>query len=144
MRRRATLVAAAASALLADQLTKAAVTAALAPGERAEVVGPLAFHHTRNTGVAFSLFAGSGTILAVVASIALAALVVVLPRLQLGPPGSLGIGLVLGGAAGNLVDRIRLGHVTDFVEVSRWPEFNVADACITVGVGLVLVASFRR
>ncbi|SRR6266508_774536 len=142
---RRTLVVAAALALIADQLSKLAVAHWLEAGERVEVVGPLTLYRTQNTGVAFSLFTGSGTALAIVAAAALLALIVVLPRY--GParrPGPLGMGLIIGGALGNLVDRFRLGHVVDFIDLPHWPAFNVADSCITVGVVLVLLAAVRR
>jgi signal peptidase II len=142
---RRTLAVAAACALLADQLSKAAVTAWLEPGERVNVLGPLDLHPTHNTGVAFSLFSGSGALLAVLAAVALLVLVVVLTRLgPTRPPAPLGMGLILGGAAGNLVDRARLGYVVDFIDLPRWPEFNVADSCLTVGVVLVILATLRR
>jgi signal peptidase II len=142
---RRTVVVAAAGALVADQLTKAAVDRWVDPGERVDVVGPVGIHPTRNTGVAFSLFTGSGALLAVLAAVALVVLVVVLPRIGSSrPPGPLGMGLIIGGAAGNLLDRARLGYVVDFVEVSRWPEFNVADSCLTVGVVLVVYATLRQ
>ena len=129
---RAALVAAAVVAL--DQLTKAIVRAQIERFEEVDLVLGLKFIHTRNTGVAFSMFSGGGAIVIVIALVALAALLVfffshIHKKLVWLPTG-----LLIGGAAGNLIDRIRIGAVTDFVKFPHFPAFNVADMCITFGV----------
>jgi signal peptidase II len=129
--------------VVADQATKAIVRHSLDPFERVKVVPGVHLVRTQNSGVAFSVFSGGGPVVVVVAVLALGALlaffVTHLHRRLVWLP----TGLLLGGAAGNLIDRVRLGGVTDFVQLPHWPAFNVADACITVGV-LVLVWVLER
>ena len=133
---RAALVAGVVVAL--DQLVKAVVRAQLAPGERIAVLPGVQLVHVRNEGVAFGLLAGGGALLIVVAVAALAALLAFFATHVRRPLAWLPTGLLVGGAAGNLVDRLGDGAVTDFVKLPHWPAFNVADIAITAGV-LVLV-----
>jgi signal peptidase II len=129
--------------VVADQATKAIVRASLDPFERAKVIPGVHLVRAENSGVAFSVFSGGGPVVVIVAVLALGALlaffVTHLHRRLVWLP----TGLLLGGAAGNLIDRIRLGAVTDFIKLPHWPAFNLADACITVGV-LVLVWVLER
>jgi signal peptidase II len=138
---RAALVAAAVVA--ADQLTKAIVRSEIAPGEQISVLPGVHLVRASNPGIAFSQLAGGGALVVVVALVALGALLAFffthLHRRLVWLP----TGLLVGGAAGNLIDRIRLGAVTDFVKLPHWPAFNVADACITVGV-ITLVYVLER
>jgi signal peptidase II len=125
--------------VIADQASKAVVRASIDPFERVQVIpGVLRLIDTRNSGVAFSVFAGGGALVVVVAVVALGALVAFflthLHRRLVWLP----TGLLLGGAAGNLVDRARLGGVTDWIKLPHWPAFNLADACITLGVLLLI------
>ena len=120
--------------VVADQVTKAIVRAQISRFEEHELILGIKLIHTRNTGVAFSLFSGGGPFVVIIAFVALAALLAffvthIHKRLVWLPTG-----LLLGGAAGNLIDRIRLGAVTDFVKFPWWPAFNVADICVTFGV----------
>ncbi|MCO5315627.1 MAG: signal peptidase II [Solirubrobacterales bacterium] len=127
----------AALVVAADQAAKSAVTARILPGEAVDVLGPLRFTLSYNDGVAFGLAGGTGILvilLAVVALMALGAFIATAPARW---PTVLASGLILGGAAGNLIDRIRLGHVTDFILLPGWPAFNLADCAITVGVVLL-------
>ncbi len=137
------LVAVAVAAVLADQLTKQIVVSQLAFGEAVEVVGPLAIHHVRNSGIAFGLFstwAGAITILTV---LAVAWMVGYFARAGARHPVlPVALGLLIGGSAGNLVDRIRLGHVTDYLDLRYWPAFNLADVFIVAGVAILLAALF--
>jgi signal peptidase II len=94
--------------------------------------------HVRNSGVAFGLFAGGGALLVAVAALALVALLAFFVTHARRPLAWLPTGLLIGGAAGNLIDRLLDGAVTDFVKLPHWPAFNVADMAITLGV-LVLV-----
>lgn len=141
------LVAAAAAVVLAlDRFTKNAVAAALAPGETREVVGDtLRITHVQNTGAAFGLLPERTLLLSVLSVIAV--IVIVAYYRQLRSDSRLiaaTLGLVLGGAVGNLYDRVTQGYVVDFVDAGigpyRWWTFNVADASIVVGIGAVLAA----
>jgi signal peptidase II len=125
-----------------DQLTKAIVRDGLAVGESWPSDGWLVkITHVTNTGAAFGILQDQGLFLTVTAVIAIGAIVFY----YLFPPLEHGIlriamGLLLGGAAGNLLDRIRLGHVTDFVDFPNYPQFNVADSSIVVG--LIVIGAF--
>ena len=111
--------------------------------EEVELVLGAKLINTRNTGVAFSLFSGGGPIVVIVAVIALTALLAFFITHMRRRLIWLPTGLLLGGAAGNLIDRVRLGAVTDFVKLPHWPAFNVADVCITAGV-IVLIYVLER
>lgn len=126
--------------LAADQLTKALVRSSLQLGEQRKVIGPLSFVHVHNKGVAFGFLGGGGLPVLVLTLAALALLVGYFARHPERPLLWIPTGLLLGGALGNVIDRLRQGYVTDFVHFPHWPSFNVADMCITVGVvALVLV-----
>ena len=117
-----------------DQITKSIVTAEIARGERVDVIGPLQFTLTYNDGVAFGLAGGGGIFVILLSVIALVALGVFVGTAPEKTGTWVAGGLILGGAVGNLIDRVRLGHVTDFVLLPNWPAFNIADCAITVGV----------
>jgi signal peptidase II len=129
------------AAVGADQLTKVLVTRRLGLGEEADVIGPLSIHHVQNTGIAFGLFP-SATLLVT----AFTALAVVWMLYFFARSGSrhallpVALGFLIGGSASNLLDRLRLGHVTDFLDVRYWPAFNLADSFIVVGVVILLAA----
>jgi signal peptidase II len=129
--------------VVADQITKAIVRANISRVEEIDLVLGVKLIHTRNTGVAFSLFSGGGPLIVIIAIVALGALLAFFLTHLHRPLVWLPTGLFLGGAAGNLIDRVRLGAVTDFVKIPHWPAFNVADICITFGV-LTLVWVFER
>ncbi|HET7636870.1 MAG TPA: signal peptidase II [Candidatus Limnocylindria bacterium] len=139
------LLVVAAVILVADQLTKALVVANIDPGERIDVIGDVVqLWHAQNAGAAFSLFQG-GLLLFLVVSVVALAMVAYFHRAFRGESRwlQLILGMVLGGTLGNLVDRIRLGYVTDFLSVgigqTRWPTFNVADSALVVGIGLLVI-----
>ena len=138
---RAALVAA--LTLAADQVTKAIVREDIATGQRKDFLGFLDLVHVRNDGVAFGALAGGGPIVAIVVAGALAALLTYFAVNARRPLAWLPTGLLLGGALGNIVDRIRLGAVTDFLKLPSWPAFNVADTAITVGVVLLVIVVER-
>ena len=123
----------------ADQATKALARGAVSRGDSDAVLPGVELVNTRNTGVAFGLLSGGGALVTAITLAALAALLVFFARNVDRPLAWLPTGLLLGGAVGNLIDRVRsnLG-VVDFIDVGigehRWPTFNVADVCITVGV----------
>jgi signal peptidase II len=140
--------------LVADQLSKIWIQKNLALKESIELLSVLNIVHATNTGAAWSFCADCGgaqrwvfSTLAVVVSIVL---VVWLRRLPLATHRLLtaGLTLIVGGAIGNLVDRLYLGHVIDFIQVhwgpSAFPSFNVADSAISIGAGLVIVDSLRE
>jgi signal peptidase II len=133
---RAVLVAIAVIAV--DQVTKAIVRADIGPFEQVKVLPGIKLVHTENTGVAFSALSGGGPLVILVAVVALGALLVFFFTHLTRPLVWLPTGLLLGGAAGNLIDRIGRGSVTDFIKLPHWPAFNVADIAVTVGV-IVLV-----
>jgi signal peptidase II len=143
-----------AAIVLLDQGTKAIVVRSLELHEYVPIVdGFLSLSHVRNRGAAFGLLADwdvpyQSVVLAVLSCCALAAIAFYFLRL----PATarlprLALALVLGGAAGNLIDRARLGYVVDFVHVYwrryQWPDFNVADSAITVGVALLVLDILR-
>ncbi len=130
------------TAIVADQLTKSIVSLRLPTGQAVATLGPFSIHHVQNTGIAFGLFADSTTAVIVLTTTAVAAMLVLFGRTaQRHPLLPVALGLVIGGSIANLIDRVRLGHVTDFLDFDYWPAFNLADTFIVVGVGL-LFASF--
>jgi len=137
-----------------DQITKAAATAWLAPRNEVTIIpGFLDLAYVRNTGAVFGIFRSlvdpwRSMILTLVPLLALALVIAMALRT---PPTRLrvqgALGLILGGALGNLLDRLRLGSVVDFIEVYvgryHWPNFNAADSAICVGVGLLVLDMWR-
>jgi signal peptidase II len=121
-----------------DQATKQLAVAGLERGEQVNVFFGLDFTNTRNSGVAFGAFAGGGAVVAVLIGVSLALLVGYFALHRDMPLLWLPVGLLLGGALGNLADRARDGAVIDFIDPVAWPAFNLADACIVVGVFLLL------
>jgi len=139
-----------AAVIAADQATKALVTAAFRPGEQLAVTGFFSLTLAFNPGAAFSFLAGAdGWQRWVFAAIAVAASGAILWLLRRGGSAlyCLGLALILGGALGNLWDRLAIGTVVDFLlfHYAGWayPAFNVADSAITVGAALVILDSFR-
>jgi signal peptidase II len=125
----------------ADQLTKAIVTNRLALGEEVRVVGPFSIHHVTNSGIAFGLFASATSIVILLTAVAVAWMLYFFARSgSRHPVLPVALGLVIGGSVSNLVDRVRLGHVTDFIDLKYWPAFNLADSFIVVGVAALLLA----
>ncbi|MGC8511441.1 MAG: signal peptidase II [Acidimicrobiales bacterium] len=152
-RRRVGLVAlVAAAVVVVDVVTKDWALSNLSPGRPRHVIGPSNLLLTFNTGTAFSLGRGVTPILEAVVVVAVCALVLFTRRVSAGAnAGTLvGLGLLLGGALGNLGDRVFRhipgypGGVVDFIQAVRWwPVFNVADSCVVVGV-IVLLISYRN
>jgi signal peptidase II len=117
-----------------DQLTKHTIATSISPGEREKFLPAIDFVHVRNTGVAFGVFSGGG---ALVLAFTLGALAVLVGYFTLHPDRPwlwLPTGMLVGGAIGNLIDRIANGSVIDFIKLPDWPAFNVADMSITFGV----------
>ena len=118
----------------ADQATKALVRAEIRLGDRDGVFPGVELVHVRNRGVAFGLLADGGAVLVAIGVAAVVALLAFFATHSRRPLVWLPTGLLLGGAAGNLIDRLRDGYVTDFIDLPLWPAFNLADMCITFGV----------
>jgi signal peptidase II len=130
-----------ASALAADQGTKRLVASQLDLGDEVDVAGPFTIHHVHNSGIAFGLLSSATAVVIVLTALAVGWMVAFFARSGARHPVlPVGLGLVLGGSLSNLADRIRLGHVTDFLDLRYWPAFNLADTFIVVGV-LVLLAT---
>lgn len=127
-----------------DQVAKAIVEAELVPGEQVDLVGPAGLTLAHNEGVAFGLAGGGDAPLVAFALVALAFVGALLARNAARPWMWAAVGLVAGGAVGNLIDRVRAGAVTDYVEIGSWPPFNLADVAITLGVALFAVILFRE
>jgi signal peptidase II len=121
-----------------DQATKQLASSNVSPGDPVDVVPGLQFSYTRNTGVAFGALEGGGLIVAILIGVSLALLIAYFianrERAWLWLP----VGMLLGGALGNLADRARDGAVIDFIDPIAWPAFNVADSCIVIGVAVLL------
>lgn len=149
-RRFGVIASVAALVLVADQATKRWAVDNLSAGQVIEVVGSLQFQLSYNTGVAFSLGSGRGigpwiSVLAVIVVVAVS-----FGATSRIPLGAVASGLISGGALGNLLDRAFRGDdgflhgaVIDFIDLQWWPVFNIADAAIVVGAGLLVVASFK-
>jgi signal peptidase II len=129
------------AALVADQLTKHIVSSSLSLDAERHVVGPLSIHHVQNSGIAFGLFASATPIVTALTAVAVGWMLFFFARSgSRHPILPIALGLLIGGSASNLIDRIRLGHVTDFIDLRFWPAFNLADSFIVLGV-LVLLAA---
>jgi signal peptidase II len=121
----------------ADQGLKALVEANLYPGEREDVLGPLSIELVHNRGVAFGLAGDGGGLLIALALASLVFIGWLFAREPERPGMWVAIGLLSGGALGNLADRVRADAVTDYVDILSWPPFNLADVAITAGVLLL-------
>jgi signal peptidase II len=127
------------AAVAADQLTKHIVTGHLALDDGIHVIGPFWIHHVRNSGIAFGLFASATSVVIVLTGIAVAWMLLFFARSGARHPVlPVALGLVIGGSVSNLLDRVRLGYVTDFIDLRYWPAFNLADSFIVVGVVILL------
>ncbi len=127
-----------------DQLTKAWVVANVAEGGSTELLGPyLRLIMTHNTGGLFGLFQGNAVVFAAVSLAVMGLIVAYESQAGGGLLASLALGLLLGGAVGNFIDRIRLGYVVDFVDMGvgdlRWYTYNVADAAISTAIVLLVL-----
>lgn len=122
-----------------DQLTKWAIRASIERGDAVEVLPFFRIVHVTNTGAAFGMLQGAGPLLIVASLAGLAAIVVYLFNPGFAHPVvRLGLACMLGGAVGNLIDRVAEGRVVDFLKVPHWPAFNVADSAISIGVVILL------
>jgi signal peptidase II len=129
------------AALFADQLTKQVVASQLPLDHEVQVLGPFSIHHVQNSGIAFGLFASATAAVIVLTTIAVAWMIGYFARSGARHPLlPVAVGLLIGGSVSNLADRVRLGHVTDFLDLRYWPAFNLADSFIVIGVAMLLAA----
>jgi signal peptidase II len=124
--------------LALDQLSKAIIRGSLEPGERVDLVAGVDLVRVANRGIAFGLLDNTASLVLVLAALAFGALLIVFLAASDRRGLWLPIGLLAGGAVGNLIDRIHEGAVTDFVDLGPWPAFNVADIAITLGVVILV------
>jgi len=127
-----------------DQGIKAVVEANLHPGQQVDLLGPVALTLTHNRGIAFGLASGGGGLLIAFTAASLAFIGWLFGRDPARPLVWAAVGLLAGGALGNLADRVRADAVTDYVDVLTWPPFNLADVAITVGVALLALSYIRE
>src|SRR5215210_541199 len=127
-----------------DQAIKSVVEGSMQIGESISLVpGFFSLTYIKNDGGAFGILGGSQMILLVGSTVAVAVVLWMLLSGRPSVPTMVGCGLILGGAAGNLLDRLNSGEVTDYIHFSFWYIFNAADAAIVVGVGLLLLSALR-
>jgi signal peptidase II len=131
----------ASAAIVADQVTKQVVGRTLMLGDSVDIAGPFSIHHVQNSGIAFGLFASRTAPVIAVTAIAVGLMLWFFARSgRRHPVLPVALGLVVGGSLANLIDRVRLGHVTDFLDLVAWPAFNLADTFIVVGVAILFGA----
>lgn len=131
----------AASVVLMDQLVKELVRGSMVVGERRDLLGFVDLVSVRNKGVAFGAFSGHGWLVPALTLFALGAVLVWFARRPSESFAWFPSGLVVGGAVGNLLDRLVHGAVTDFIKLPHWPAFNIGDMAITAGVLLLVVTA---
>ena len=135
------LAAVAVAAVVADQLTKHVVASEVQLDNEVKVLGPFTIHHVQNSGIAFGLFSSATAAVIVLTLIAIAWMIGFFARAGARHPLlPVAVGLLIGGSISNLADRVRLGHVTDFLDFRYWPAFNLADSFIVIGVAVLLGA----
>ncbi len=131
-------------AIVADQATKRLIVDRMPLGDVRELLPFLDIRHVRNSGIAFGIFPDRLELVSIATGIAVAWMLLHFARAGarhvLFP---VALGLLIGGSVSNLVDRVRQGYVTDFIHVSHWPTFNLADTFIVCGVVLLLVGIAR-
>jgi len=126
--------------ILVDQLSKRAVERSIVPGEERKLLPGIELVHTRNHGVAFGFLPGSHAGVTILIAVALLALLTYFAGHRSQGLIWLPTGMLVGGALGNIIDRVRDGAVTDFIKLPLgWPPFNLADASITVGIVILFL-----
>ncbi len=132
----------AAAIVVVDQAAKLAAVHWLRAAESVPLTSWLSLTWATNTGGAFGVFDSSTWLLAAVAAVVVVALALAAPKLGGSRLMGVAIASVMGGAVGNLIDRVRVGYVIDYIDLHFWPVFNIADIAITVGAALLIVATF--
>jgi signal peptidase II len=132
--------------VVVDQVSKALVRSTLGSGRVIRLLGGLVqLDFTRNTGAAFGILRSSGILFVLVAIVVSAGILLLHRRVAASPSlVRVSLGLILGGALGNLIDRLRYGYVTDFIDLRWWPVFNLADSAIVIGVFVLTVFGALR
>ena len=130
--------------IAADQVSKQLVIGSISIGAVRKLLPGLELVDTENTGVAFSVGSGGAAVVLFAVAVAVGAIAVYFFRHRERPLLWLPTGMMLGGALGNVVDRLRHGAVIDFIKLPHWPAFNVADASITLGVFVLLYVLSRE
>ena len=127
--------------IVLDQITKYLVSTSISPFDSIEILPFLHIVNIQNTGAAFGMFKNLGS--NVFIGVSVVAMIFIIWLLVKSIYSQFGLSLLLGGAIGNLIDRILFGKVVDFIDVSvgkyHWPAFNVADSCLTIGIALILL-----
>lgn len=133
------LAAVALAAVAADQITKHVVASSIALDHAVKLIGPFSIRHVQNSGIAFGLFSSATVVVIVLTTVAVGWMLIFFARSGARHPAlPVALGLLIGGSVSNLVDRARLGYVTDFLDLRWWPAFNLADTSIVVGVAVLL------
>ena len=134
------------SVIILDQITKYLIATYLSPFDSIEVFPFLHIVNVRNTGAAFGSFRNVGSIFFIIISVI--AIIFVISLLVKRTYNYAGLSLVLGGAIGNLIDRVLYGKVVDFIDFSvgsfHWPAFNVADSSLTIGIAVIVLTSLMK
>ncbi|MFY9487277.1 MAG: signal peptidase II [Solirubrobacterales bacterium] len=126
-----------------DQGTKSLAFSAAQEGEEVNFIPAVTISQTRNEGIAFGMFSGQPWVVFGLMCVALTVLIWFYARHRSRPVLWLATGLLLGGAVGNAIDRVRLGYVRDFINLPSWPSFNIADISITIGVMILVFTADR-
>ena len=135
----------AASFVALDQLTKLIIRSSIPEGASIPLIpGFFSIAHLQNTGAAFSIFQGYTTLLIIVSVVVLFAIIYFYRDLATDRRSLIAASLILGGLVGNLIDRVFLGSVTDFIAFSFWPAFNVADSAATIGVAILILSNLFK
>ena len=137
VRKEVAFLAATASVLLADQAAK--LLARNLENPVVIIKGLLSISPEKNTGAAFSLFPGTSLLLALIGIAVSAAVIILYKKLPEKTYVKIAAALILAGTLGNLIDRLIFGYVTDFISLSFWPAFNIADSALTIGAGLIIL-----
>lgn len=131
--------------VMLDQLTKYIISKALNLSESISLIrNVLEITYIRNTGAGFGILQGSNTILIFTSLIIIGIILFYLDKILKEKPTYIPVALILGGAIGNLIDRIFLGHVIDFIYFRFWPAFNVADSCISIGAVWLIIYYWKN
>jgi signal peptidase II len=138
------LLAVVAAVVAADQLTKRLIVRELSLGETHRVVPGVDITHLRNTGIAFGIFPGRLEVITLLTAVAVVWMFAHFARAGARHPlFPVALGLLIGGSISNLADRVRNGYVTDFIHLTHWPTFNLADTFIVIGVALLVIGLGR-
>jgi signal peptidase II len=134
------------SVIALDQATKYMIVTSFNTHDSIEIFPSLNIVNVRNTGAAFGMFRSLGSGFFII--ISLAAIIFVVNLIMRNAYNFIGLSLILGGAVGNLIDRLFYGKVVDFIDFSvgnfHWPAFNVADSSLTIGIGIILITSLLK